>query len=465
MKRHLRTPAAGAQRGAATLIVVMVLFFIISLVAAYTSRNLIFEQRTANNQMRSTQALEAAEAGLEWALTMLNYGRIDNSCQASDNAADETFRQRYLVVDDTGRVTPRPNPSPSAVLGEPPDLTALCVFDATRWNCSCPTTGAAAVAVPTSGDAAPAFRVRFQRIVWSDPANPAVAKEPGVVRIQVVGCTRLDTAADGLNRCLNFNREGVFNEGRVTIVHNLVLTGTATSPPQVALLARGAVGGAGTFSAYNTMTTGSGVTVQAGGGVNPSTPPVLAGAVGSPGGSNTMVPNDTTLSSLIDSTNAPVYTKEDRMFSAVFNVRPVAFRTQQAAIEITCGGGTCTDSDVRDKVANSAGRPLWVQGDLSMQSANNIGSAAQPVVMVVNGNVTWTAGGAGSTIFGLVYARTSPTWTIGGNGQIVGAAVAESDVSVSGNMTFVHDTDVMHRVRWHTGTWTRLPGSWKDYEQ
>ncbi|MBK7062382.1 MAG: hypothetical protein IPH51_18705 [Rubrivivax sp.] len=34
----------------------MVLFFIMSLVAAYTSRNLIFEQRTSANQLRSTQA-------------------------------------------------------------------------------------------------------------------------------------------------------------------------------------------------------------------------------------------------------------------------------------------------------------------------------------------------------------------------------------------------------------------------
>ena len=51
------------QSGAASLVVVLMLFFVIALVSAYTSRNLIFEQRTANNQYRSTQALEAAEAG------------------------------------------------------------------------------------------------------------------------------------------------------------------------------------------------------------------------------------------------------------------------------------------------------------------------------------------------------------------------------------------------------------------
>ena len=64
MKSALSFSRRNRERGAATLVVVMVLFFIISMVAAYTSRNLIFEQRTSANQYRSTQAQEAAEAGL-----------------------------------------------------------------------------------------------------------------------------------------------------------------------------------------------------------------------------------------------------------------------------------------------------------------------------------------------------------------------------------------------------------------
>ncbi|MFY7949505.1 MAG: pilus assembly PilX family protein, partial [Gemmatimonas sp.] len=63
---------ARRQQGAATLVVVMVLFFIISMVAAYTSRNMIFEQRTGANLYRASQSFEAAEAGMNWALMMLN---------------------------------------------------------------------------------------------------------------------------------------------------------------------------------------------------------------------------------------------------------------------------------------------------------------------------------------------------------------------------------------------------------
>jgi hypothetical protein len=62
-----RSPSPGTravgQRGAASLVVVMLLFLALSLTAAYTSRNLIFERNPAN-QSRSTAAFEAAEAGI-----------------------------------------------------------------------------------------------------------------------------------------------------------------------------------------------------------------------------------------------------------------------------------------------------------------------------------------------------------------------------------------------------------------
>ena len=66
------TGRAAGQRGAASLIVVMLLFFVLSLTAAYANRHLIFEQKTSANQSRSTAAFEAAEAGIEWALAQLN---------------------------------------------------------------------------------------------------------------------------------------------------------------------------------------------------------------------------------------------------------------------------------------------------------------------------------------------------------------------------------------------------------
>ena len=49
------------QRGAATLVVVMVLFLIMALLAAYANRSLVFEQRIANGYYRASLAQEMAE--------------------------------------------------------------------------------------------------------------------------------------------------------------------------------------------------------------------------------------------------------------------------------------------------------------------------------------------------------------------------------------------------------------------
>ena len=195
------------QRGVTTLIVVGVLFFVLSLVAAYTNRSMIFEQRTASNQYRSTLAFEAAEAGVEWALSMLNGGRIDASCIPSTNVADTSLRQRYLTIDPaTGVITP--NGTLDADGGS--DLWPSCVFDGSDWNCSCPAAGAPAVAAPVGTGVFPAFRVRFVR---------ASTTQPGIVQVQVNGCTRLD------DQCLDFPSQAVGGEGRATVQSLIALRG------------------------------------------------------------------------------------------------------------------------------------------------------------------------------------------------------------------------------------------------
>ncbi|MBK9364238.1 MAG: hypothetical protein IPM99_25490 [Rubrivivax sp.] len=171
------------QRGAATLIVVMVLFFVVSLVAAYASRNLLFEQKTAANQYRSTAVLEAADAGLHWATSMLNSGRIGATCLPSANPADTSFRQRYLAIDDAGAISPLTLPAPGMAA-----LNPSCVFDGAIWQCSCPSNAAPALVAPAGDDMFPAFRLRFV----------AMPTRPGLVRVEVNACSRADDA------CLNF---------------------------------------------------------------------------------------------------------------------------------------------------------------------------------------------------------------------------------------------------------------------
>ena len=76
-RRSLR-PIRG-QRGAAALVVTMLLVCAMLIVVAVGNRNAVVETRASANQYRSTQSFEAAEAGLEWALARLKIGRA--SCR------------------------------------------------------------------------------------------------------------------------------------------------------------------------------------------------------------------------------------------------------------------------------------------------------------------------------------------------------------------------------------------------
>src|SRR5512134_3120675 len=58
------TPLQQRQRGAATLVVSLILLFMITFITFFSSRSLLFEAKASSNQYRSTQAIEAAEAGL-----------------------------------------------------------------------------------------------------------------------------------------------------------------------------------------------------------------------------------------------------------------------------------------------------------------------------------------------------------------------------------------------------------------
>ena len=88
------------QRGAATLGITLLLLFVVMLVAGVANRNLIFEQRASANQWRSTQAFEAAEAGLEWAQAMLaSDAAIGDACEPDAAPGNTAFRERFLAYD------------------------------------------------------------------------------------------------------------------------------------------------------------------------------------------------------------------------------------------------------------------------------------------------------------------------------------------------------------------------------
>ncbi len=455
MKTVFQIGERPSQRGAASLIVVMILFFVMSMVAAYTNRSLIFEQRTSANQYRSTQALEVAEAGLEWAISQLNYSRIDSDCVRTTSTTESSFRQRYLNIDPvTGKITPDLNPSGG-------DLTSMCVWNGVGWTCSCPSNGLPTVAAPVTVGLWPAFRIRFRSLVPT--GSPAAPPQPSTVWVDVVGCTRLGVGAG--DDCLSFTGQGAVNEGRAFVSSMVSLAGNAPGLPQAAVTAQGPINlGASALAAYNTVTGGSGITLHSGGSIAGSAM-VLRSAPGTPAAASAS-DNDPALGSLVGQglASATPYTTADRMFAAVFRIRPAAFETQQAVLKLNCPVSGCSATTVQSAVSLNPGRPLWLTGPLLVDA--NIGSAVEPVVLVVDGDVQHTA--LGSRVHGLVYVRMTggaTSWNVSGSGEIIGAVVTDGGLTstVASGPTVVYDPDVLNLVRFNVGSFVRVPGSWRDF--
>lgn len=428
------------QQGAATLVVVMVLFFIISMVAAYTGRNMIFEQRTGTNLYRATQSLEAAEAGMEWALMLLNTGRIDDQCIASADPSDPTFRDRYVAANvTTGVLAARTQSGGGA-------LTPTCVFDRSvnRWDCSCPEDGSPSLAVPAGDETAPAFRVRFRALNVAPPARP------GLLRIDVVGCTRLD------DDCLSLTGAGVVNEGRTVLGSVAMVSGRAMVTPRAALTARGNVA-TSTLTVSNVRVTDGGVTVHASGTIDSglSLTTISGNALG-----GSTIAND----SALELPALAPFSASQRVFASIFFLTPERWVQQPAVLTVTCGVSGCSAAEIRTAIAANPGRPLWIVGDVSVDSTGDIGTATEPVLLVINGNLSFSASGV--SIHGMLVIRPADPvsgWVTAGSGSINGAVYVDGAVTGSGNLAINYNGDVLTALRATVGNFARVPGSWRDW--
>lgn len=430
-RRAPRAPTRRRQHGVASLIIVALLFFILSLAAAYVNRNLIFEQRTSANQYRATLALEAADAGVEWALALLNAGRVTDTCEPTADVALQSFRNRYLQLDATTGLV-----GPSGVLTAAGEGTtwAGCVYTGAAWDCSCPNAGAATLAAPVGAGVFPAFQLRFAQF------NPP---RPGLVRLDVNACTRLDAS------CLDFPSQAVGGEGRVTVSTVIALRGGLAAPPAAALTVRGTLdAGGAALNVLNADIAAGGIALRTGDVVANGASLVVAGPPGTPSEAARMTP-DGALTALALPT-------PERLFGNTFAMPSAMYRDQPATFVLDCPAA-CNAAGVQAVVDRHPGRMIWVNGDLDIDAP--LGTALDPVLIVSNGEVD-----VQSTFTGLVYGRPN-AWVTDGTaaGLVQGAVVAEDGMNNVGSFSIVYDADVLTRLRWGTGSFVRVPGGWRDF--
>jgi hypothetical protein len=445
-----------SQRGAASLLVVMVLFFAISLVAAYTSRNLIYEQRTSANQYRSTLAFEAADAGVEWATAQLNEARMTDDCLPLPNAGavnvaspQPTFRERYVNMDlTTGMITTQ-------------GRLAGCVFNGSDWVCDCPASGEPSLgAVATTGSGPfPAFWVRFE------PANPTpgATQPPGVIAARVNACTRNDPA------CLRFTREAQSGDGVASTWVAVALKSALLTPPAAAVTARGAISitdrfaePLSLFTFTNTDRLSGGFTMISGTAITTFNSNLNVQTIpGTPYLDSMLNPDISASYPNISATPSTLANQgTNRMFVSLFGSWPSTYSSQPAVNLINCSTA-CTAAQVNTALRWKPGRPVVLSGVGGLSLDANVGTAAEPVLLISEGPVN--ASPTLFTLHGLVYVR-APAWVTSGKALVEGAVIAEGSLLFSGVQTYNYNPLVLTRVQRSLGSFVRIPGGWRDFQ-
>ncbi len=412
------------EGGVAALALTMLLLFALLLGVAFVNRNLVFEQRASANQYRSTQAFEAAEAGLEWALARLNDPRrIGADCLPSIDADAISFRDRHLAWNVTTAIY---TAATWIDAGTPRPLQPTCVHGAAGWDCACPADGLPVLAVPTSDAPAPAYSVQVL-------ATP----RPGQVRLLATGCSAL------AGPCRPGDTSAPDAIAQVQVLVGLLPA--VRTPPAAALTVRGSVMADGaSFGAHNRDAASGGVAIHAGSEVNAaaahlSQPPGAAPATA-------VVRNDAALASL-----APA-----RLFAAYFGLDRRNWANQPGVHRIAC----VDDCAIALATAIDSGATrMHVTSDLRLAGPLVIGTPQRPLAIVVDGGAVLEGA---VHLDGLLYAAAL-RWEPGGTGLVRGALIAEGDYSGAGAPEIVYDSSVLSRLKSGTGSFARISGSWRDF--
>jgi Tfp pilus assembly protein PilX len=408
------------QHGAASLVVVMMLFFLMMLVTAYASRGLVFEQRSSAHQYRATQAFEAASAGRQWALALLNGGRIDAACEPSDDPAHDSFLQRYVTLNDAnGQLDGS---------ADADQVLAACVHGSEGWQCACPAGGQPTLAAPEAEAPAPSFSVVLRAL--PEP-------QAGLLRLQVLGCS---TAA---RPCQPASAALADAAARQEVQVGL-LPGLAHAP-QAALTAKAGISVPGAALRLINLDPDTGTAVHAGGPIDLP----LATVVAPPGSVDPLIRDDTALAAM----------DGESFFAAFFGVTKAVFRSTLPAVHKLQCSDDCTAA--LGEAAARGARMLWVGGDLVLPAGLALGSATAPVILVVDGQAAFNGA---VQLHGLLYAR-SLVWNGAGpdDAFVNGAVVIEADCCAgNGAPSLGYDTAVLARLRQFTGSFAAVPGSWRD---
>ncbi len=445
------------QRGVGALAVTALLLLAASIVLLYLNRNVIFEQRTSASQMRAASAHELAEAGLEWAIGMLNRTHPINTACADDATGSASFRSRYLAFPTGG--APDHLPVTAASAPSYPAAQPGCSVDPERGalSCQCPDSGAATLDL---GGGRPHFTVRFEPEQDNPDRSDPSRFHWEAVRITAIGCAATSSPCTPPGP----GAEAVIGGADAAAIASMAvkLRPALIGGIFAALSCGGACDLGDSHRIINTSVAANGVLVRAGGDI------VGAGA------SHQTIPGMPIASALIGhepilsalSAQDPGCTRST-MFQTFFGASIEQYRDAPTTRVIECSSPT--DCGTRTQQAYAEGArafhfPTGVEfSDDSGFPAGALGSSAEPVLLVTPGE--FNIGGS-ITIHGVLFSnRARVNASSAGSANIHGAVITCTDYQNHGDGTLSYSELVLARLRRSASHMVKVPGSWRDWRQ
>lgn len=431
MKLRPTSPTPRAQRGAATLIVVMVLFLVMALLAAYANRSLVFEQRIAGGYYKASLAQEVAEGGIDWTVAMLNGPAIDGNCAAAATGGTR-FIDKYMQISSADRAG-------KALVTTTGMLAADCVRDSGTLTCRCPNpdTRTAMSQTAVTGSLAPSFGVRVGTDVYTRYGNFQLISY-GCSDSSVDNCYGNAISADRARTATALS-EQTATVGFIAAV---------PSSPAAPLTVKGTLTAAGTggLGLHNTDATTAGTLVMSGGPAATLIDSRMDTTPGTPAAQAQVFAN-----SQLSGMSNTVF------FQSYMGMKSSRYRNHPALREVTCpaGGGDCGPALL---AAYNAGiRMIWVEGALTISSNVVIGTAAAPVLIVANGGVALTGP---MQLTGMLVSLGNLAWnnTGGLTSMLTGMVLVQGDMDTNGSMDIVYSQSIATHMRNRLGSYARVSG-------
>lgn len=410
-----RSMTGVAQRGVATIFMTIVLLLAVGLISLYTNRGAIMEQRLSANEVRAKQALAAANAGIEHALSYLRNGGLDHN---ADGVVD-TLTANTLTGGGTG---PQASYYRAAFCSSIAALPACPSAHTTALTCTAPpsVTQIAAVGCGWSDDDA-----SVQRVVQVLQATPSLG---GTISTPVITKSTTDLLTGGASILNYFNDLTVWSGGSLLGQSNTGKTFVRDIATNPSASLNDPYRNTGNSPACNNPPSGYQCSTQ-----------------GSTLGHDTVFA-DTNLSSM---SNAAY-------FQYFFGQSMSAYRDGTATWVVDPGGVLASSNSTNvNSIVNMRDNTIWVEGNMSLPG--DIGTADHPVILIVNGDLDL---GSNSVVNGLIYVHGNIT----GNGSptVYGAIVGAGTASANGNLKVVYDPKVLGAAA-NLGKAGKVQGSWRDW--